>query len=93
MTARCALLRTVSMTTVIAVFAGCTLIDTARQEAEIVRKADAYKDVRPLPADRALVSFESPHYFGSRVVRTAHGEPLPEAIATLRVTIRRSAPA
>ncbi len=82
----------VSLAVLLSSLAGCTLIDTSRQEREIAGKADAFKDVRPLASNRDLVAFTPTPYFGSRVLRSSHGTPLPARIAALRLTIRRSAP-
>jgi type IVB pilus formation R64 PilN family outer membrane protein len=86
------LLRTAASAAIAFGLAGCTLIGTAREEQDIVRKADQFEDVRPQAANEDLVSFASTPYFGSRVIRSSHGEPLPAAIASLRLTIRRSSP-
>jgi len=86
------LLRTISLVATAAALAGCTLISTKNEEQEIVRKADQYKDARPLAANKDLVSFTTTQYFGNRVIRSGHGEPLPVTIASLRLTIRRSSP-
>jgi type IVB pilus formation R64 PilN family outer membrane protein len=72
--------------------AGCTLVNTAREEQEIIRKADQLKEVRPQAANKDLVSFASVLYFGNRVIRSGHGDPLPTAVTSLRLTIRRSSP-
>ncbi len=82
----------VSLAVLLSSLAGCTLIDTSRQEREIAGKADALKDVRPGASNRDLVAFTPTPYFGSRVVRSSHGTPFPARIAALRLTIRRSAP-
>jgi type IVB pilus formation R64 PilN family outer membrane protein len=84
--------RSVSWLAVLAIVPGCTLIDTAQQEREIVRKANSYKDVRPADDDRNAVAFTTAAYFGSRVIRTSHGGALPTNVAGLRLTIRRSKP-
>lgn len=86
------LLRTISGVAVATGLAGCTLMSTAHEEREIVRKADAYKDVKPAADNRGQVSFATAPYFGSRVVHADHGEPLPASITSLRVTLRRSRP-
>jgi len=86
------LLRTISLAVVASAISGCTLISSADEEREIIKKADAFKDVRPAAANSAPVSFAAARYFGSRVIRSSHGEQLPEAVAVLRVTIRRTAP-
>ncbi len=89
---KASLLRTISLVAVATGLAGCTLMSTAHEEREIVRKADAYKDVKPAADNRSQVSFATAPYFGSRVVRADHGEPLPASITSLRVTLRRSRP-
>jgi type IVB pilus formation R64 PilN family outer membrane protein len=71
---------------------GCTLTDTASEENAIGRKADEFRDVRPPETNADLVSFTTGRYFGGRIVRSAHGDPLPASLAELRVTIRRSEP-
>jgi type IVB pilus formation R64 PilN family outer membrane protein len=84
------LLRTTALAMVTSLLVGCTLISTKKEEQEIVRKADQYKTVQPPPANRDLVAFAATQYFGSRVIRSNHGDALPESIASLRLTIRRS---
>ncbi len=86
------LLRTASLLATIVALAGCTLLDTQQEEQQIVRKADQFKDAQPPAANRDAVSFAAEQYFGSRVIRSSHGEPLPAPIAALRLTIRRSGP-
>jgi type IVB pilus formation R64 PilN family outer membrane protein len=85
-------LAAVSLAAVLPAMSGCTLMSTAREEREIAGKADAYKDTRPAADDRGQVSTASGAYFGSRVVRADHGDPLPAKTAALRLTIRRSSP-
>lgn len=85
-------LRTASSAAILLGLGGCTLLSTAREEQEIARKTNQLKDVRPPAANKELVSFEGTPYFGSRVVRSAHGEPLPPSITALRLTLRRSDP-
>ena len=84
--------RSVSGVAILSMLTNCTLVDTARQEREIAGKADAFKDVRPAVSNRDLVAFTPALYFGSRVVRSSHGAPLPTRISALRLTIRRSNP-
>jgi type IVB pilus formation R64 PilN family outer membrane protein len=84
------LFRGVSSAAIVFALAGCTLLNTAKEEQEIVQKADHFKDVRPPPANTDLVSFATAPYFGSRIIRSGHGEPLPPAVASLRLTIRRA---
>jgi type IVB pilus formation R64 PilN family outer membrane protein len=86
------LLRGASSAAIVLALAGCTLVSTANEEQEIVHKADQFKDIRPAAANKDLVSFGNTPYFGSRVIRSSHGEPLPAAVASLRLTIRRSSP-
>ncbi len=86
------LFRTASAAAIAIVLGGCTLLDTAKEEHEIARKADTFKDVRPAAANKDLVSFAAAPYFGSRVIRSSHGDALPASVAALRLTIRRSSP-
>ncbi len=76
----------------VSVLAGCTLISTSSEEREIAAKADGYKNVRPAADRRDQVALAAAPYFGGRVVRTHHGEALPQKLASLRLTIRRAAP-
>jgi type IVB pilus formation R64 PilN family outer membrane protein len=89
---RSPLFRAASFIAVALGLAGCTLISTAKEEHEIVSKADALKDVRPAVDNRERVAFGTAPYFGSRIVRGDHGEALPAKLASLRLTIRRSSP-
>ncbi len=82
----------VSLIALLPTLSGCTLMSTAKEEREIAAKADEFKDVRPAPEDRSQVTLGAAPYFGSRVERSEHGEPLPAKLAALRLTIRRSAP-
>ncbi len=86
------LLAAVSILALTPTLSGCTLMSTAREERDIAGKADAYKDVRPAADDRSQVALGAAPYFGSRVTRSGHGEPLPPKTAALRLTIRRSVP-
>ncbi len=86
------LMNAISLLAIASVLAGCTLIGTQKEEQEILRKADAFKDVKPASVNRDQVSFSTAPYFGSRVIHSSHGEPLPASIASLRLTIRRSSP-
>jgi len=90
MRAKSYLLRTTALAVVTSLLAGCTLISTKKEEQEIVRKADQFKTVQPPAANRDSVAFAATQYFGSRVIRSSHGDALPESIASLRLTIRRS---
>jgi type IVB pilus formation R64 PilN family outer membrane protein len=69
---------------------GCTLMDTASEETAIARKADVFKDARPSSVNVDPVSFAPSRYFGGRLVRSKHGQPLPPALAELRLTLRRA---
>ena len=89
---RSTLLRTISLLSTVTTLSACTLLATKNEAQEIVRKADQFKDEKPPSANRDLVSFTAPQYFGSRVIRSSHGEPLPTQIASLRLTLRRSSP-
>jgi type IVB pilus formation R64 PilN family outer membrane protein len=86
------LFRAVAIASIVVPLPACTLMSTAREELEIIRKADAYKDVRPATDNRNQIGLGATPYFGSRVVRAAHGEPLPASVASFRLTIRRSSP-
>ncbi|MDB5392892.1 MAG: bacterial type and secretion system family protein [Rhodospirillales bacterium] len=92
MMAKTSLLHTVSLLATVTALAGCTLISTKQEEQEIARKADQLKDAQPQPENRDLVVFAGKPYFGSRIIRSSHGDPLPAATASLRLTIRRSSP-
>ena len=85
------LLRAASVLAIATTLAGCTLLETAKEEQEIARKTDEYKTVRPAAANKDLVAFADKPYFGSRVIRSRHGDNFPASIAALRLTIRRSA--
>jgi len=71
---------------------GCTLTDAAGVDKAIATKADALKDVRPPAEFHGSVTAVAEPFFGSRVVRSAHGEPLPPRLAALRLTLRRAEP-
>ncbi len=72
--------------------AGCTLGDAARIDRSIAAKAEALRDVRPAAEGRGAVTPAPEPFFGGRVVRSGHGEPLPPRLAALRLTLRRAAP-
>jgi type IVB pilus formation R64 PilN family outer membrane protein len=71
---------------------GCTLSDTADLERSIAAKADGLGNARPPAEDPGAVTLAAEPFFGGRVVRSGHGEPLPPKLSSLRLTLRRAEP-